>query len=541
MDSRIQYRKLRAPRGHGEKRIEPPLAEAGSILAANRKLLLSENRELDDLGLRKLAASARRDLIAAAAQYTRTYRSVELPDSAGDPPRVVLSGHQPELFHAGVWFKNFVLDYLGDRHQAVAINLLIDSDVVKSTAIGVPGGSPQHPTVQLVSYDKAGLGVPHEERPVLDPSTFAGFGENAAQTIRPLAGDPVLGELWPAAIERLQAGQNLGACLAQSRHMLEGRWGLQTLEIPQSAVCRLPAFCWFVAKLLADLPTFWEIYNAALADFRRVHRMRSQTHPAPDLRMSDHWLEAPFWIWTTTDPTRRPVYVRQQGAELQISDGRQLRRTLPLGPDGETPAMVAALQQWETAGVKLRTRALSTTLFSRLLLGDLFLHGIGGAKYDQLTDSIWQQWLGFPPPAYLTVTASALLPVSREITPPEPEGALRHHLRETRFHPESRIDPSTVPASQREPLEGWLQKKRHWVNTPKTPDNAAHRHREITLANEKLQHWVEAPRREIEQRIDRAARLRRIERILSSREYAFCLLPEETLREALLDFAGQSA
>ena len=29
-----------------------------------------------------------------------------------------------------------------------------------------------------------------------------------------------------------------------------------------------------------------------------------------------------------------------------------------------------------------------TTMFARLLLGDTFLHGIGGAKYDQVTDSM---------------------------------------------------------------------------------------------------------------------------------------------------------
>ena len=41
-------------------------------------------------------------------------------------------------------------------------------------------------------------------------------------------------------------------------------------------------------------------------------------------------------------------------------------------------------------GIRLRTRALTTTLFARYVLGDLFVHGIGGAKYDELGDD-WRR------------------------------------------------------------------------------------------------------------------------------------------------------
>ena len=44
------------------------------------------------------------------------------------------------------------------------------------------------------------------------------------------------------------------------------------------------------------------------------------------------------------------------------------------------------LAELSSRGIKLRTRALTTTLFARLVLSDMFLHGIGGAKYDQVTD-----------------------------------------------------------------------------------------------------------------------------------------------------------
>ena len=58
---------------------------------------------------------------------------------------------------------------------------------------------------------------------------------------------------------------------------------------------------------------------------------------------------------------------------------------------------------------KVRTRALTTTLFARLFLGDLFIHGIGGAKYDELGDEVARGFLGAPPPPFLTLSLTLWL------------------------------------------------------------------------------------------------------------------------------------
>ena len=75
------------------------------------------------------------ELLAAARRWTgglsrrASWRS-EDPDGP-----IFLAGHQPELFHPGVWFKNFALGTLARRHGAAAVNLVIDSDTVKSTSL----------------------------------------------------------------------------------------------------------------------------------------------------------------------------------------------------------------------------------------------------------------------------------------------------------------------------------------------------------------------------------------------------------------------
>src|SRR5205085_11199692 len=59
----------------------------------------------------------------------------------------------------------------------------------------------------------------------------------------------------------------------------------------------------------------------------------------------------------------------------------------------------------------LRPRALTLTLFARLCLGDFFIHGIGGGKYDEVTDAIIRDYFGLDPPAYQVLSATLHLPL----------------------------------------------------------------------------------------------------------------------------------
>ena len=53
-------------------------------------------------------------------------------------PKLILAGHQPELFHPGVWLKNFVLDHSLNLQNSLAINLIIDNDVARTAQFEFP-------------------------------------------------------------------------------------------------------------------------------------------------------------------------------------------------------------------------------------------------------------------------------------------------------------------------------------------------------------------------------------------------------------------
>ena len=202
----------------------------------------------------------------------------------------------------------------------------------------------------------------------------------------------------------------------------------------------LPEFAWFTAHLLAQLPRFRTAYNKALATYRCVHKMRNRAHPMPDLAMVDDWLEAPFWIWTADDPVRRPLFARKAGGGIEISDRNRHTIALPISQDGDPALAAEQLRELSSRGIKVRTRALTTTIFARLVLSDMFLHGIGGAKYDQVTDEIVRLFFGFEPPEFATVSATLRLPHENGNQDGVIAGQWEQRLRELQYHPEQHVN-----------------------------------------------------------------------------------------------------
>ncbi len=526
MPEPLRYRRLRAPRVDGGLLAEPPLEAAGTLLAersARRELV---DYEFHGRRLSELIPTARAELLQAAVDYSNGYleRPVRGLNSAAP---FALAGHQPQLFHPGVWIKNFALAELVREGQAVGVNLVVDTDTARSTGVLVPGGTAAAPTVATVPFD-ASLGeMPFEERRIADLDLFASFSGRVQERLHPLIADPLVARFWPDVVERGRATGNLGLAVAQARHRLEAQWGSHTLELPQSHVCGFESFCWFAAALLTDAVRLRKVYNEALHEYRRVNGVRSRSHPVPDLARHEDWIEAPFWVWSAAHPRRRRLFVRSVGAELQLTDRAGWQAALPASGDG-LPAALCSLP----GGVKLRTRALLTTLFARVVLSDLFLHGIGGAKYDELTDLLIARFFELPPPPYQVLSATLRLPIERPQASSADVRRVDGLLRELTYHPEAHADAAYLQngaAGVGVGLEDLVSEKRRWLSTPLSPENARARHLALRGANEALQPWVAGLRTKLLGERDELTELARASELLASREYAFCLFPESSL------------
>lgn len=525
-----------APRDHGAALVDPPLTEAAGMLAAN---VAARERS----PWRTIATQSRAELLAAAIDYTRRYRDVARHVDSASP--IILAGHQPELFHPGVWFKNFVLDRVAHFTGGVAINLIVDNDLCQRAAIRVPTGSVTSPRLESVPFDVPAEPLPYEVRPVRDGATFRSFPERVRRTLAPLlpATEPLVGEplvvarLWPVACERLAAGEPLGLCLAQARHRLEADWGLETLEVPLSWACRTVGFTQLAATLLTQAGPFREVYNAVIRRYQVRHHLRSAAHPAPALIVDDDAIESPLWLWTDGDPTRRRLFVQPGRSSVVVTDRGRVQIELPGSAAGDLSRTVDALRDLEARGIRIRPRALVTTLFARLLLGDLFLHGIGGAKYDEVTDDLLREFFHIEPPRYMVVSATCRLPILNSPSPVEPTEPSRmaRLLRELTYQPERHVAVDQLPAADQPAVQRWLDQKRYAL-THEPTTRAARRawHEHIAAANAALQPWLAARRVELLAEQSASAEQRRAAALLASREFSAALFPEKSLRDLLL-------
>ncbi len=472
----------------------------------------------------------------------------EITDGGGGPP-VIGNGHQPNFHHPGVWAKQVVAARAAAELGGSARLWVVDSDAPRPPALSWPRVRPAGLEVESLGWPPAAgtfedLGGPRS----------AGWGEFAAR----LAG---LVTQWPgtplgAFVDALTSAAGLVStpphrpdapadyvdCWIAAMRAVEPLLGVPPTRFER--VSRLEsgplAACWerFAAHCLDEAERLAADYNAALADYRRRRRIRGTQHPIPDLQSDASRIEAPFWL-IGADGLRRRLWVsrgRRGKKTVLFAYDQRVAELPPLDQVAAGAGFRAALGAW-----RLRPRALMLTTFARLFACDLFLHGVGGAKYDRIADGFIRAFFRVEPPAYACVTATLRLPLPRRPAGPGDLLAARRAERDLAFNPQRYLGPRTdeeaVRALLREREEAAAQSQR--LRDVRRFDRAARREafERIRRANTSL---ADAARRAS----DPAARLAALRRELSenrladSREWFFGLHSVERLR-ALCDALPQ--
>jgi hypothetical protein len=534
-------RRLRAPAADGGLLVDPHPGAVGQQVAANVARLAEWDHDFQGRRARRLREQVRREVLGLAGEFLSRH-GLDGPASLAEAARpsgrpLIVTGHQPELFHPGVWVKNFAAGAIAGARRGLALNLIVDNDLPRGASIRVPARQGPDLRTERIDFDRWQGDIPYEDCDVRDEALFASFADRARLVLAGAVADPVLEDYWPRAVRRQGEVDSLGLRLALARRELEASWGVSNREVPLGAVCQTEGFLWFAAHLLAQLPRYHEIHNRCLAEYRAAHRIRSRNHPVADLARQGEWLEAPFWAWRAGQPRRRGLWARQRSRvlELRIGGEDQVLVELPLTPDGEACCAVERLRDLPAQAVRLRTRALTTTLFSRCLLGDLFLHGIGGAKYDELGDEIARRYFGWEPPGFLTLSLTLWLNLPSDSDTPSELAAVHRRLRDLTFNPDRFLSEPIA-----DPVRNLIRARRQAIAGPVTSHRQRiARRRTIRRCNEALQPWVQDLRAELTARQARLQAGLRTDRIARSREFAFVLHSASRLRQILRDVTAE--
>lgn len=435
-------------------RLQPPETNGGvlavpSITEIPR--LLEKNRASLNQAFPELRTQARRELACHGP--------------------IIVTGHQPELFHPGVWVKNFAACGLARKLGGVALNLIVDTDAVKSTRILVPRLGPPLEVEHLAFDDSPEHS--YETHAIRNRDLFASFPERLMQTVHDWPFEPIGLNVWGSAGDSPQLSDRL----SQMRTHCERSWGCENRELAVSAMSRFSSFREFTRILAQDAERFRNVYNRAIRAYRVSHRLRSRNHPAPELVPN----ELPFWA----------------GAQRE-------RAFAPISDD-------------------IRPRALTLTLYARLILGDFFIHGLGGGKYDAVTDAIIRDFFGIEPPSYQILTATLRLPLPRFSS--SVTGDAPRLLRDLHWNPHRYLD--AVAQARHDAITSWPE------TTRKERSRKYHAFR--ALAEElrpRVSELVQSSREQIAK--DEARRAHNA--ILTRRDYAWILHPESELKPFLQQF-----
>ena len=397
----------------------------------------SGQRRYDQIGMQK-------DTSLQAAQDRSCIKELTLDRETIKNIPIIQTGHEPILYHPGIWIKNHLVQYLVNKLNGIGVNMIVDNDACNMGFMYVPILSEQSTSVGKVALVKNKEHVAYEEIVFDDFGMILQFKEEVID----LLSKNILREDIKTTMEDMQdvferftnrIGEyyqqdcrDMAGLLTAARRAVEEDFGIENLEAPVSWMCDTDGFYHFLLHILYEAERFVKIYNEKLAEYRRIHKIRSKANPLPDLKVLRDSIEIPFWVWKAGGQ-RAKCYVMNEGDDIKITDGAKV---LVILKKGDVNSNITRLKTLMEAGIKIRPRAITTTMFSRLFFSDVFIHGIGGAKYDTITDEIIKEFFGINTPGFITISATLFLPLDTydvdEGTPYE----LQRIMHDMRYNPE---------------------------------------------------------------------------------------------------------
>lgn len=439
----------------------------------------------------------RAEMFSAAKKFSAP---LGVASPAGRGP-LIMAGHQPYFYHPGVMFKYRLLRR-ASADGALCVNLSVDTDPSDGIYAKLP------------HYDGGWRKGARHLAPEAMGAFFADVRtdgrkvkEFTRSALADLASLPER-ELFAGGARFLEGmsstdGEGAVAALVRWRLIYSARWEGAVLELPLSALCETGGFFDFAFDMTSRADDVARVFNGALAAYRAEHKLRSRANPFPDLAMGEGGTETLFWL--VRGAKRETLSVRAEGGKVAFGGASFV--------DG------AALRDHCAAeGLRLWPKAVALSCMARLYLSDLFVHGVGGAKYDRITDALIRGVYGMEPPVFATASAT---PAEVAENPSARLMELKQTLRETGFHPEDYLET---------PPPALIEEKRSLLATIHLAgaDKKAIGQR-LSAINGELAALLGPFKKGLEERITEAERLAARHESLCDRELAYFLFPPESL------------
>jgi len=199
------------------------------------------------------------------------------------------------------------------------------------------------------------------------------------------------------------------------------------------------------------------------------------------------------------------------------------------GEDGNSSENLNRLRDLIGKGIKIRPKAIVNTMYSRMFFSDLFIHGIGGAKYDQVTDEIIGEFFDVEPPKYAAVSATLHLPYKPFDVSDNDIHELKHVIKDMGYNPDRYASGEIMEDAE---MESMVSEKKELIAMETHDSEERHKAFErLKELNALMKEKISPLIREKEKELGDLEKKIRYNSIVTNREYPFCLYPEAMLGE----------
>lgn len=510
------------PQRSGEALCLPPPPQFAVLARRNAAWLDGAGVAIVGVSLAEVRRRARAEILASAAAYVQTLgMTVDVPRLSGP---LLVTGHQPFLFHPGIWLKHLLVDRVARDNGLAALSMPVDSDVAEDVGADAPRLDETGLHLVRETLVRVDSDVPFESVPAPSAPDWQAFVERLQAHLGtlPLPDAQAALRAFVQAAGTPAGAPNVGAFLTGARRRYEG--GRRYMELPVSQMSGGAEFRRFALHLLRDAERFAGVYNRHLDAYRDRYHIRTTAQPFPDLQREEDRQEAPFWV--VRRGRRAPLFTQRTGRGLRILAGTEPVAEVDNGAGPEALAATA-----------IRPRALALTAFTRLCVADLFVHGVGGGRYDRVTDAVIRDYFGIEPPAYAVATATLHLPLQAFDAAAERE-VFRRRLLEIQHNPD-RVLSNPTPAQQALINEKWrlIPALDGGTLARRERRQATQRIREI---NEELARSLAAQREEVEQRLAHLESGTEATAAATHRAYPYCFFKPAVVDALIGGMLGSS-
>ena len=442
---------------------------------------------------------------------------------------IILTGHSPALAHPGAVIKHSLVNSIAKKSNGIGINMVVDNDASNDNCLNIPDINDLDSSAEKMEYHPGLRNLAFEEIRYADSTQLSTLKERVLKSVH----DPDMKKTFEDFINIAVtlSGETLqfSDLFTFARHAFLTRFGINNLEVPVSHISETDPFLNFFLHITANLKCFVDVYNAKLREYRKLKKISSKANPLPDLMEKGFVVEMPFWMWKRDEPRKNLFASVANESRVSIICENKVVEHFDFGGRNGSTKNLERLKTLISNGIKIRPKAIANTMYSRLFFSDLFVHGIGGAKYDLITDEIIREFFGAEPPEYATISATLHLPYKPFDVSGEDITKLKHVIKDMGYNPDRYASGEIMEDAG---MISLINEKNDLIakmsHDTKEKHLAFGRIKQLNgLMKEKISPLI----KEKEKEMDDLEKKIKYNSIVTNRNYPFCLYPELMLRK----------